>query len=140
MSTPQTNKQIVTRIMNALAEGDRRPFAEAMAEDFTWHITGTSAWSGSYRGRQSVREDLMAPLFAQFATRYTNRPLRILADGDFVAVECRGDTMAASGRPYCNEYCYVIRMEGGLMRELTEYLDTRLVDTALAPPPHAAPA
>jgi uncharacterized protein len=39
-----------------------------------------------------------------------------------------------NGKPYNNEYCYVIRLAGGQMRELTEYLDTALVERVLDAP------
>lgn len=139
--TTEDNRRIVTAAYAALAEGDSRPFAAAMAEDFVWHMIGTTAWSGTFAGRKAVREQLMRPLFAQFASTYRNRASRILADGDHVVVECRGEVETRGGQPYCNTYCLVIRLEGGLMRELTEYLDTALVDRMLLPPDRqAAPA
>lgn len=105
-----------------------------MAEDFTWHMTGSTAWSGTYMGKAEVMERVIHPLFSQFATKYTHRPKRILADGDFVVVECKGDVTTKTGKPYCNTYCYVIRMRDGKMAELTEYFDTALVSSALEPP------
>jgi ketosteroid isomerase-like protein len=36
--------------------------------------------------------------------------------------------------PYNNNYCYVCRLADGKLRELTEYCDTQLIATALAPP------
>jgi ketosteroid isomerase-like protein len=131
------NKQILRRIFDELAAGNGLPFRDAMADDFSWTITGTTSWSGTYRGKQRVLSELMAPLFAQFAGRYTNTAERILADGDYVVVECRGRVETKSGKPYNNAYCYVCRLEDGKLRELTEYLDTELVTKALDPPPRS---
>jgi uncharacterized protein len=128
------NKEIVAGVFAELAKGNGKPFVDAMAEDFTWILPGTTKWSKTYRGKQAVRRELLAPLFAQFADRYTNTARRILADGDFVVVECEGKVTTKSGKPYNNSYCYIIRMQDGKMRELTEYLDTALVEAALAPP------
>ena len=138
-SVTESNRASVTGIMEALSRGDRQPFADAMAEDFTWHMIGTTPWSGTFAGKAEVRERMVRPLFAQFATQYTNTPTRILADGDFVVVECRGNVMTKTGKPYCNTYCYVIRMREGKMAELTEYFDTQLVSSALEPPAWATP-
>jgi hypothetical protein len=132
--TTEANKQAISAIMDALSCGETRPFADAMADDFVWRITGTTAWSGEYIGKAEVRGRLMKSLFAQFATPYRNTAQRILADGDFVVVECRGEVTTKSGKPYNNSYCYVIRMDGGKMQELTEYCDTALVNEALDPP------
>jgi ketosteroid isomerase-like protein len=128
------NKRIMQGVFEELARGNGKPFAALMAEDFCWTVTGTTPWSRSYHGRQAVYRELLDPLYAQFADRYTNTAQRILADGEHVVVECRGRVTTKAGQPYHNRYCFVIRMEGGRMQELTEYLDTELVSTALRPP------
>lgn len=126
-------------IFDALAQGDGRPFAAAMAEDFTWTINAVgSPWAGSWRGKRAVREQLLAALLAQFSTPYRNRAHRIIVDGDTVVVPCRGEVMTKSGQPYCNEYCFVIRMRGTQMIELVEYMDTSLADAVLQVPRIAA--
>jgi uncharacterized protein len=126
------NKRAMQAAFDELAKGNGRAFVDLMADDFIWKITGTTAWSRTYRGKQSVRKDLLDPLFAQFADQYTNRAQRIIAEDDYVVVECRGRVTTKSGKPYNNEYCYVIRFADGKMRELTEYFDTELVTEALS--------
>jgi uncharacterized protein len=86
-----------------------------------------------------VMSELMRPLFAQFADRYTNTAVRMIAEDDYVVVECRGRVTTKTGKAYNNQYCYVIRFADGKMRELTEYFDTELVTAALAPPTPPAP-
>ena len=128
------NKQLMQQVFAELAKGNGKPFVDAMADDFRWTITGTTPWSKTYDGKQTVLNDLMQPLFSQFADRYTNTAQRFIAEDDYVVVECRGRVTTKAGKPYNNAYCYVCRMAGGKMRELTEYLDTALVATALADP------
>lgn len=125
------NKQFRQQVVAELARGNGTPFVESMGDDFCWTITGTTKWSKTYRGKEAVLADLIRPLFAQFGDRYTNTAQRILADDDYVVVECRGRVTTKAGKPYNNQYCYVIRMADGKMRELTEYMDTELVTTAL---------
>jgi len=136
--TAEENKAILTSIFDALGTGDGRPFVAAMAEDFTWMMEGTTAWSGTFRGKAEVQEKVLKPLFAQFATPYVNRAERMIAEGDTVVVLCRGDTITRTGKRYNNSYCYVIRMRDGLMMELREYFDSELVTAALEPPATAA--
>jgi ketosteroid isomerase-like protein len=57
---------------------------------------------------------------------------RIIAEGNFVVVEARGDNLTKTGKPYCNRYCFVFRVCDGKLKELTEYLDTELVTAAFA--------
>jgi hypothetical protein len=132
------NKGRMQEAFDALATGDGAPFFDLFAEDAKWTRPGSTAWSGVYDGRETIRTKLMKPLFAQFATRYTNEATRIIADGEFVVVECKGRVTTKSGKPYNNEYCYVCRMRDGKIIELREYLDTALVENALAPPVRAA--
>lgn len=128
------NKQRVEHAFQGLARGDGRPFVDLMAESFCWVFKGSTHWRGRYEGKAVVRQKLLAPLFANFADTYTNTARRILADGEFVVVECEGNVMTTSGKRYDNKYCYVIRMQDGKMIELTEYMDTALADAVLAPP------
>jgi uncharacterized protein len=129
-----THKQLVESVFAALAQGNTRPFADAMADDFSWTISGHGPWSRTWRGKHQVRQDLMAPLFAQFAGTYRNRATRIVAEGDMVVVECRGEVATKAGRRYDNHYCYVIEMRDGRMHALTEYMDTALAEAVLSAP------
>ncbi len=131
------NKQLFHEIFAGLSVGDGRLFIDSMAEDFCWTIIGSTAWSGTYRGKEAVRMKLLRPLLAQFAERYSHTLHRIVAEGDYVVVECRGRVTTTTGRPYNNTYCWVCRVGNGKLKELTEYMDTELVATALLPP-HAA--
>jgi len=128
------NKQLMQAVFAELERGNGRPFIDAMADDFCWDIPGTSTWSRRFEGKRAVREQLFKPLFAQFATPYTNRALRFIAEDDHVVVECRGSVQTVRGEAYNNSYCYVCRFEGGRLRELTEYMDTALAEAVLAPP------
>ena len=128
------NKRLVQSFFDELAQGNGRPFIEAMAEDFNWIIPGRATWSGEWRGKRAVREELLRPLMARFATTYTNRALRMIAEDEHVVVECRGDVMTKTGKRYDNTYCYVFTLRDGQLAELTEYMDTELAAEALGPP------
>jgi hypothetical protein len=51
-----------------------------------------------------------------------------------VVAECQGDATTVAGEPYANTYCFVIRIVEGKLREMTEYMDTALVERVLGPP------
>jgi len=38
------------------------------------------------------------------------------------------------GQPYQQDYCYVFRVAGGRLTQVTEYLDSALVEKLLDPP------
>ncbi len=136
--TAAENKRMMRSIYEELERGNGAPFVEALAPDVRWTIKGSSAWSRTWEGLESVRARLLGPLMAQFADGYRARALRVLADGDHVVIESRGDATTKTGKPYQNSYCLVFRLEGGKVRELSEYCDTELLTAALAPPEQAA--
>ena len=129
------NRELMQEIYDELAKGNRMPFRNALAEDFRWIMKGRTAWSRTYDGRDAVRKELIQPLYAQFADDYKNTAIRIFADGNYVIVECEGAVTTTAGRPYNNQYCMIFRLENGKIKEMTEYLDTALVNETLAPPP-----
>jgi ketosteroid isomerase-like protein len=125
------NKQLLQNIFSELSKGNGAPFVESLADDICWTIIGSTKWSGTYRGKQAVLNELLRPLFAQFADQYTNTAHRFIAEDDYVVVECRGRVTTKSGPPYNNTYCWICRVADGKLQELIEYLDTELVTAAL---------
>ena len=127
------NKQLLQDIFAATARGDSRPLVENMAEDFRWIIAGNGKWSRTY-DRAAVLNELFPALRAGIEGRIKMIPQRVIADGDYVVVEARGDNVTRAGAPYNNSYCFVFRLAGGKLAEVTEYMDTELVTAALGTP------
>jgi ketosteroid isomerase-like protein len=125
------NKQLMQIIFSELSKGNGKPFVECLADDFCWTIIGATKWSGTYRGKQAVVTELLRPLFSQFVDQYTNTAHRFIAEDDYVVIECRGHVTTKAGIPYNNTYCWVCRIAGGKLQELTEYMDTELLTAAL---------
>lgn len=133
--TTEANRRLMQDVFAALAAGDSRPFGEAMAEGFRWVVMGSTKWSRAYEGRQAVLTELLGPLRVRLQGGQTHTIAhRIIADRDTVVVLARGNNVTASGQRYDNEYCFVIRLADGKMRELIEYADTQLMATVLGDP------
>ncbi|QCI66733.1 nuclear transport factor 2 family protein [Phreatobacter stygius] len=132
---PSDNKAILKTVFDALAEGNSRPFVDSMAEEFRWTMAGESQWSRTYDGKAAVMDQLFPLLRARIEGRTRTIAQRFIADGDLVVVEARGANMAKDGRPYRNHYCFVFRLAGGKLVELTEYMDTEMAITVLGAPP-----
>ncbi|MEJ0076191.1 MAG: nuclear transport factor 2 family protein [Alphaproteobacteria bacterium] len=128
------NKQLLQDVFAATARGDSRPLVDAMANDFRWTIAGNGRWSRSYDGKQAVLTELFPVLRERIEGRIKMIPQRILADGDHVVVEARGDNVTKTGARYDNSYCFVFRVADGKLAEVTEYMDTELVTAALGAP------
>ena len=133
MSTIE-NKRVVEHIFAELANNNPRPLLDCMADDFRFVVIGSTKWSRAYEGRQAVLDELFAPLIAAIDGRLTNTAFRFIADNDFVVVEARGNNRTKAGRDYNNAYCNVLRLEGGKLKEWTEYSDTQLIADVLGDP------
>lgn len=128
------NKQLLESAFAELAGGNGQALMDALADDVRWTVIGSSPWSRTYAGKRQVVDELMRPLFSQFADQYTAKAIRVIAEDDVVVVEARGQVNTKAGKPYNQTYCYVFRLADGQVRELTEYLDTELVNRALEAP------
>ena len=127
------NKAVVKDIFAELAVGNSRPLLEHMADDCRWRVIGSTPWSGQFHGKTAILKQLLRPLTARLRDGYRAAASRIIAEGEIVVVEARGNNRTTSGRHYNNEYCFVIHLSGDppLIREITEYADTELITAAL---------
>jgi uncharacterized protein len=134
MNTPAQNKQLVHYVFTELAEGNSQPLVAHMADDVRWVITGRSAWSQTWVGKEAVVHNLFGLLRERIAGRIRIVPRRLVADGDTVVVEARGANTTRDGAFYDNSYCWVIRLQDGQIKELREYADTEFMTCALGAP------
>ncbi len=133
MSEP-TNKQIMQDIFAGLAKGDAQLFVESMADDFRWTVSSGGQWSKTFDGKSAVLTELFGLLGAKLSGPIVTTAQRFIADGDYVAVEALGSSTTKTGTPYNNRYCFVFRLSGAKLREVTEYMDTELATAALGQP------
>jgi uncharacterized protein len=127
------NKETIRRIYAALENGDRSVFGASVQPDYVWRLAGQCSWSKRFAGQEDVRTNLLKPLFALFATEYHARAIKLVAEGDHVVAEIRGDVQTKSGHHYNNEYCFVFTFRDGKIAEIVEYGDTDLLERALGP-------
>jgi ketosteroid isomerase-like protein len=129
--TAEANKQLVRQVFDGLAQADASALIDLMADDFSWIIEGQSKWSLRFDSKEAVLRKLIPPLFDNFSTPYRNYAEEFIAEGDRVVVLCRGEVKTKRGDDYNNSYCFVIRMQGGKMVEMREYMDTALAERVL---------
>ena len=118
-TTTAANRALMQQIFDGLANRDGRLLFERMADDVRWRIIGTTKWSKTYEGKQAIQRDMSGTLRELFAEQIKLVAERFIADGEFVAVEARGDNVTKAGVPYRNEYCMVFRIVGGRIAEVT---------------------
>ena len=128
----EANKEVVKAFFAAFNRGDVDAALDLLANDMTWTLTGTTPLSGTYRGKDSVRDDFFGKVMQQIDH---DAPLEInvielIAEGDKVVARTEGRVTGKYG-PYNNTYCHVFTVTDGLIRANMEFLDTVLVEQAL---------
>ena len=139
--TTAANKKLVQQVYEDSANRSGTTFVDNLADDASWIVTGQYSWSHEFRGREAILDGLMGHFRSFFAVRPRTVAFNFIADGDFVAVEARGDNVTKAGLRYDNQYCMVFRIESGKIKEIKEYCDSTLVERVLGPfPASRAPA
>jgi uncharacterized protein len=123
------NKQIVQAFYDASNQGDMDRCLSLMVDDIIWNNIGSTRYSGTYAGKDSLVANLLGQLFSQLKAGIAATVDNVITDGDFVVVQLRGRAETKNGQPYNNTYCHVFRMHNGQIAEMTEYCDTALVNT-----------
>jgi ketosteroid isomerase-like protein len=122
-----TAKDFVSQLFHCWEQGDGQSFFDALAEDVRWTAIGDTPISGTYKSRAEYFEKVYHPLFALFTGPVRCQVRKIIVEGDTVVVQWHGETPTRSGRPYIQEYCWVIRVEGETIKEVYGYFDTAAV-------------
>ena len=126
------NKQLLRHVYAEISKGNVQPLLDSLADDVEWTIIGSTALSGTSRGKQEVVDKLLKPIRARLADGpIVFQPERFIAEGEYVVMQAQGRATALSGKPYNNTYCIVCRIVDGKVREMIDYVDTELITTAL---------
>jgi ketosteroid isomerase-like protein len=131
----EANKKLVQLVFADSANRSGTTFADNLAEDASWVVTGQYSWSHEFRGREAIQNGLMGHFRSFFAERPRTVAFNFIADGDYVAVEARGDNVTKTGLRYDNQYCLLFRIENGKIKQIKEYCDSALVERVLGPFP-----
>jgi ketosteroid isomerase-like protein len=124
------NKELIRNMFAQLSKGNGQAFLDAMADNIRLTIIGSTKFSATFNGKQELVNKLLTPLSSQLEGGLTITPDNFIAEGDYVAMQARGNSRTKSGGTYNNTYCQVFRIANGKVQEVTEYLDTELVTKA----------
>lgn len=131
MSTAE-NKQIIEAFYAASNRGDMDSCLALLADNVTWTNIGSTKYSGRFVGKDALIAHLLGPVFGQLKSGITSVVDNVVAEGDFVVVQSRGEAETTAGHPYNNTYCHVFKLRSGKICEMTEYFDTALANAVLS--------
>ena len=121
------NKEIIRTMFAELSKGNAEAFLGTLADDVRFTLIGSTKFSGVFNGKQEFIEKVLAPLGAQLEGGLVMHVDNLIAEGNLVVMQGRGESTTKSGRAYNNTYAQVFRLANGKVQEVTEYLDTELV-------------
>lgn len=127
MNKIEQNKQFVNNAFAQAEQGNIEGFLSALSQDFKWTTIGSTDVSGTYDVK-----GLLEVYFPKIAASFESIPIivpdQIIADENYVIRIGHGEGgVAKNGMEYNNIYCFVIQLEGGKIKSITEYCDTDLV-------------
>jgi uncharacterized protein len=131
MMSTEDNKKLVQQIYRDSSSRSGTTFADSLAEDATWTVTGQYSWSRTFHGKAAILNDLMGHVRSLLTDRTRTVPQRFIAEGDFVVVETKGDNLTKQGERYDNDYCMVWTVKQGQVTAVREYCDSALTERVL---------
>jgi len=123
--TRESNKALVRRAYESMG-GPDDVFLDSLSDDATWTFFGTHVFAGILRGKREIVERLLVPM-RETLTGLKFHVDNLIAEGDQVVLEGRGEAPKADGGSYDNTYCIVVTIRDGKISQIREYLDTELV-------------
>jgi uncharacterized protein len=131
----EANKKLVQQVYTDSANRSGTTFADNLAEDVRWIVTGQNSWSHEFKGKDAIFNNLLGQVRFRLGDRPRTVAYNFIAEGDTVVVEARGDNVTKAGLRYDNQYCMVWRIENGKIKLIKEYCDSALVERVLGPFP-----
>ena len=132
-------KQLALTFLDHCFKGNMDAAMAMLAPDATWWVLGNPdkvKVSGTRDMTQIAR--FLKNVHRGFPEGLQAEILGVTAEGERVAVEASSTARMSNGEPYSNRYHFLVKVRGGRVAEMREYLDTHTayeVQLASSPPP-----
>jgi ketosteroid isomerase-like protein len=120
--TIEANKELARQFIDALSRADSDWVLDHYADDMRMWTAGSLPISGEH-DKSEIRA-MMDGILGAFPNGLNFSVTALTAEGDRVAIEAESRGTHVSGKPYRNQYHFLMRIRDGLVIELKEYLDT----------------
>jgi len=121
------NKKLIQDAFAAWGRGDGSAFFNILDDNVRWTVIGSCPVSRTYKSKEEFFEGATKPLSAKLAGPIQPTVRNIIAEGDQIVLQWEGKAASKSGKPYNNNYCWVMRIADSKIKEGTAYIDTELV-------------
>lgn len=134
----EANKALARELFDAISRADVEKLDVLYADDFEIWTAGQLPISGTRTRAQALEGMKMIDGMFPDGIRFTITGMT--AEGDRVAVEAFSEGLHVSGKPYRNEYHFLMVVRDGRIVRFKEYMDTlHAKEVLLAPPSTTSP-
>lgn len=112
---------------DAWRDGTGSPY-DALADDATWEITGTSLAARTYTSKEDFLANVIRPFNARMSGRLLPTIRNIYADGDTVIVFFDAEGTARDGIPYRNTYSWFLQLRDAKIVHAWAFFDSITFD------------
>lgn len=125
MSYSNEEQRNLDAVQQALSEAanDFAKLAEVFADNIRWTIVGHGPVARTFHGMSDLLENGENALFQRISGHLKVTSKGVWADGDKVFVHMASAGQAVDGKPYHNEYMYILTMQDGKAVASTAWLD-----------------
>lgn len=121
-----TDRAYVASLFDHLRH-DKAKFFEKVSDDVQWTVMGSHSLAGDYFGKENFLDHTFRRLEKLLKEGMVLAIRNIMVDGDLAAVELEALSTAKNGKPFNNRYCWIVKFDGGIIKEVRAYLDSALV-------------
>jgi ketosteroid isomerase-like protein len=125
------NKSLVRAWIDSISAGDQATMVGLLDEDMQMETMGSSVMSKCRSRDEMLRDFAMLAAVLPNGVKFQVRT--VTAEDDRVSVEVQGHAISAQGLAYDNQYHFMFVVQGGKIRVVREYVDTKLVDEVFGP-------
>jgi uncharacterized protein len=130
----QHSCEVVRRFFAVLSDGDLETLRVLLHRDARWEVMRAVEGERLTVGRDAIIDEFLGPVRGRFADGDPKVTLVTLFASDAaVAAETHADGTMRDGTEYHNRYAWIIRVDGDLVRDVHEYMDTAYARASYRP-------
>lgn len=117
-------REFLADLFQRVESGDYTPLLEALSENLTWTVTGSSPISRVYQGKDDYVQNCYGALDQRLETWPGARVERLVVDGDWAVVFFQGvGGVDKNGTDYSMQYCWAMHVVGEQIDEVIGFYD-----------------
>lgn len=121
------NQQQAQGFFAALARADKQALLAVFASNISWVVPKTAVppYAGTHHGAEHIADMMLGSMQHTFVEGSLNYAILLWLSGpERVMAEVNLTGTTRDGRTYDNFYVFIFEMEGGLITQIREHVDT----------------